>query len=73
MMPRSNPIQTPSHLRGDADPDTLAGLVRTSRRMGRFWPVLTAAEPAPAPVRHPGFPVSAHSSSLVEDLSEYGS
>ena len=75
MMPRSNPIQIPSHLRGDADPDTLAGLVRTSRRMGLFWPVLAAAEPAPAPGRRsgPGFAVSAHSSSLVEDLAEYGS
>jgi hypothetical protein len=72
MMPRSNPIQIPSYLRGDTDPDTLAGLVRTSRRMGQFWPLLATAEPAPAPSRRPGFPVSAHSSSLVEGLSEYG-
>jgi hypothetical protein len=76
MMPRSNPIQQiPSYLRGDADPDTLAGLVSTSRRMGLFWPLLAAAaepEATPAPGRRPGFPVSAHSSSLVEDLSEYG-
>ncbi len=74
MMPRSNPIQIPSHLRGDADPDTLAGLVRTSRRMGLFWPlVAAAAEPAQSPGRHLGFPVSEHTASLVEDLSEYGS
>jgi len=73
MMPRSNPIQIPSHLRGDADPDTLAGLVRTSRRMGLFWPLLAAAEPAHAPSRRLGFPVSEHTASLVEDLSEYGS
>ena len=73
MMPRSNPIQIPSHLRGDADPDTLAGLVRTSRRMGLFWPLLATAEPAQAPRKHPGFPVSEHTASLVRDLSEYGS
>ncbi|MHA6759344.1 hypothetical protein [Streptacidiphilus sp. PAMC 29251] len=73
MMPRSNPIQIPAYLRGDADADTLAGLVSTSRRLGLFWPLLAAAEPAPAPARRPGFPVSAHSSALVEDLSEFGS
>jgi hypothetical protein len=75
MMPRSNPVQQiPSYLRGDADSDTLAGLVSTSRRMGLFWPLLAAVtEPAPAPRRRPGFPVSAHTSSLVQDLSEYGS
>lgn len=74
MMPRSNPIQQiPSYLRGDADADTLAGLVSTSRRLGLFWPLQSAAaEPPPAPGRRPGFPVSAHSSSLVEEISEYG-
>ncbi|MFC1416757.1 hypothetical protein [Streptacidiphilus cavernicola] len=72
MMPRSNPIQIPSHLRGDADQDTLDGLVRTSRRLGLFWPLLASSEPAPTP-DHLGFPVSAHTASLVRDLSEYGS
>ena len=73
MMPRSNPIKVPAHLRGDADDDTLAGLVSTSRRLGKFWPLVAGAEPAPKPGSRPGFPVCAHSSALVEDLSEFGS
>jgi hypothetical protein len=82
MMPRSNPIQIPSHLRGNAEPDTLAGLVRTSRRMEAFWPLLATAAAAPTAEhgskqgsqhgsKH-GFRVSAHDADLVRDLSEYG-
>lgn len=74
MMPRSNPIHIPPHLRGDADADTLAELVQSSRRMGAFWPLLTAAVAAPAPAHRAGlgFRVSAHSADLVRELSEYG-
>ena len=77
MLPRNNPIHVPAHLRGDADADTLAGLVHTSRRMGLFWPLLAtdkaAADKAAAdkPVR-PGFEVSARSAALVRDLSDFG-
>ena len=72
MMPRSTPVTIPSYLRGDADEGTLAGLVQSSRRLGRFWPLLAVAEPRPLPDPHPGFQVSSRSASLVQDLSEYG-
>ncbi|MEY9835926.1 hypothetical protein [Streptacidiphilus sp. EB103A] len=73
MLPRNNPIQVPAHLRGDADADTLAGLVHTSRRMGLFWPLVATTDKAAAdqPV-HPGFKVSARSAALVRDLSDFG-
>jgi hypothetical protein len=76
MMPRSNPVHVPSYLRGDADADTLAGLVHTSRRMRQFWPLLATDEPAvpspSAPRVGPGFRVSPRSASLLRDLSEFG-
>ncbi|MFC1406176.1 MULTISPECIES: hypothetical protein [Streptacidiphilus] len=76
MLPRNNPIHVPAHLRGDADADTLAGLVHTSRRMGLFWPLLATSKAtdkatADRPV-HPGFEVSARSAALVRDLSDFG-
>lgn len=69
MMPRNNPTHIPSHLRGDAGPDTLAALVADGRRMGRFWPS-AVAQPAPAPTareprRGPGFRVTADSAALL--------
>ncbi|WP_042398889.1 hypothetical protein [Streptacidiphilus carbonis] len=72
MLPRNNPIHVPSHLRGDADPDTLAGLVRTSRRMGLFWPLLAVDAKGAAPSPHPGFKVSDRSAALVRELSDFG-
>ncbi|MEY9963649.1 hypothetical protein ABIA33_001682 [Streptacidiphilus sp. MAP12-16] len=72
MMPRSNPVKVPSYLRGDADAETLAGLVHTSRRMRKFWPLLAVDEPHTTPGRRTGFQVSSRSASLVKDLSEYG-
>ena len=76
MMPRSNPVHVPAHLRGDAGQDTLAALVADGRRMGRFWPS-AVAQPATSPVagsaaataheprRGPGFLVTADSAALL--------
>ena len=72
MLPRNNPIHVPAHLRGDADADTLAGLVHTSRRMGLFWPLLATDKAAADRPVHPGFEVSARSAALVRDLSDFG-
>ncbi|QMU68498.1 hypothetical protein GXP74_09910 [Streptacidiphilus sp. P02-A3a] len=72
-MPRNTPRHIPSHLRGDAGPDTLAALVADGRRMGRFWPS-AVAQPAAAPQagagareprREPGFRVTADSAALL--------
>jgi len=68
MMPRNNPVQVPSHLRGDAGPDTLAALVAEGRRMGRFWPTAPAAPAVGAgreARRGPGFRVTADSAALL--------
>ncbi len=72
MMPRNNPTHIPSHLRGDAGPDTLAALVADGRRMGRFWPSAVAQPAAGAvagavrePRRGPGFRVTADSAALL--------
>ena len=69
MMPSTNPVQIPAHLRGEAGPDTLAELVADGRRMGRFWPRHTAAETADgsASAAGPGhgFQVSPRSAALL--------
>ncbi|MEZ0093684.1 hypothetical protein [Streptacidiphilus sp. EB129] len=74
MMPRSNPVHVPPFLRGDADAETLAGLVHTSRRMRKFWPLLAVDEPHPPTAARvaPGFRVTPHEASLLHDLSEFG-
>ncbi|MFJ6213855.1 hypothetical protein ACIQGZ_11070 [Streptomyces sp. NPDC092296] len=68
--------QVSAALRGDAEPETLAGLVDSSRRMRLFWPVL-AASPEPLPPgaggrRRPGLAVSAGAVSVVAGMAEYG-
>ncbi len=65
MMPRTNPVHIPSHLLGEADPDTLSELARAGRQMGRFWPLLAVAEPAREPRRGPGFQVTPRSAALL--------
>jgi hypothetical protein len=70
MMPRTNPVHVPSHLVGEADPDTLSELVRTGRRMGHFWPRLAVEEPAREPRRGPGVTVSPRSAALLDDWLE---
>ena len=56
---------------GDAAPETLAGLVNSSRRMSFFWPV-SAAEPLPPQRPAPGFTVPPSAASLVAGMAEYG-
>ncbi|QMU75852.1 hypothetical protein GXW83_08975 [Streptacidiphilus sp. PB12-B1b] len=73
MMPRNTALTVPSHLRGEAGPDTLAALVADGRRMGLFWPKHTVGDPvAEAGVgagqdRRPGsgFRVPASSAALL--------
>ncbi|MEY9875927.1 hypothetical protein ABH931_005434 [Streptacidiphilus sp. MAP12-33] len=71
MMPDRNPVHIPAYLRGDADVDTLAGLVERGRRLGRFWPQL-AVEPREhtEPLRHrPSFRIGADEARLFGDIS----
>jgi hypothetical protein len=70
MMPRNNPVRVPAHLLGEADPDTLAGLVSSSRRLGRHWPLLPGTSD-PAPDGH-GFRVAARAAALVARMPDYG-
>ncbi|WP_037604854.1 hypothetical protein [Streptacidiphilus rugosus] len=80
MMPERSPIHIPAYLRGEADPDTLAGLVEGGRRLGLFWPLLAGSEgkgdakseaPQP-PRRRPGFRVGPREARLIGGMSEYG-
>ncbi|WP_377271992.1 hypothetical protein [Peterkaempfera sp. SMS 1(5)a] len=71
MMPEHDPRKVPAFLRGDADPETLAGLVSSSRRLGLFWPVLATA-PEPRPRAGRGFAVPPGAASLVAGMAEYG-
>ncbi|WP_371496652.1 hypothetical protein OG871_11775 [Kitasatospora sp. NBC_00374] len=58
-------------LRGDADPDSLAALVRSSRRLERFWPAL-ASGPEPVPATPAGVEVPAGAQRLVAGMPDYG-
>jgi hypothetical protein len=72
MMPEHSPIHIPAYLRGEADPDTLAGLVERGRRLGRFWPQ-AAVEPReqPEPLRsHPSFRIGAREARIFGGLPE---
>ncbi|WP_042431071.1 hypothetical protein [Streptacidiphilus anmyonensis] len=72
MMPERNPVQIPAYLRGDADADTLAGLVERGRRLGRFWPPLAAEPPEPTePLRRsPSFRIGAREARIFGGLPE---
>ncbi|GJF32933.1 hypothetical protein KNE206_56330 [Kitasatospora sp. NE20-6] len=71
MMPTQPSVRIPSHLKGDADPDTLDALVHSSRRLGRFWPLL-AAGPQPASSVPVGVSVPPGVQRLVASMAEYG-
>ncbi|WP_042369164.1 hypothetical protein [Streptacidiphilus neutrinimicus] len=71
MMPERNPVQIPAYLRGDADADTLAGLVERGRRLGRFWPPLAVEPPERSePLRHPSFRIGAREARIFGGLPE---
>jgi hypothetical protein len=73
MMPDRSPVHIPAYLHGEADPDTLAGLVEGGRRLGLFWPLLPAEEsPKPTPRRRPGFRVGPREARLIGGMSDYG-
>ncbi|WP_037577211.1 hypothetical protein [Phaeacidiphilus oryzae] len=82
MMPKDNPVHVPSYLLGEADPDTLEGLVRSSRRLGRHWPPLPGGRPSeeepseerPERPERPrrGFRVPARTADLIARMPEYG-
>lgn len=71
MMPNRPTLRVPTALKHEADTDSLDALVRSSRRMGAFWPVhATLTEPvhtAPA-----GVSVPVRTRRLVAGMSEYG-
>lgn len=71
MLPSHSPVQLPSALLGEADPDTLDALVDSSRRMGAFWPVL-ATGPQPGARPSTGISVPARTRDLVAGMAEYG-
>lgn len=71
MMPSHSPVRPPSMPRGDADPDSLAALVSSSRRLGRFWPPL-APGPQPAAAAPGGVKVSPGAQRLVAGMPDYG-
>ncbi|GAA4996259.1 hypothetical protein [Kitasatospora paranensis] len=71
MMPLQPSVRIPSHLVGDADPDTLDALVSSSRRLGRFWPLI-AAGPQPAAAAPAGVSVPSGAQRLVAAMAEYG-
>ncbi|RAG85362.1 hypothetical protein DN069_11930 [Streptacidiphilus pinicola] len=72
MMPEQSPIHIPAYLRGEADADTLAGLVERGRRLGRFWPQAAVEPPAPPapPRRHPVFRIGAREARIFGGLPE---
>ncbi|MFD9129277.1 hypothetical protein [Kitasatospora sp. NPDC059571] len=70
-MPIQPPARVPSHLKGDADPDTLDALVSSSRLLGRFWPRI-AAGPQPAAAPSAGVSVPSGAQLLVASMAEYG-
>ncbi|MFJ1702218.1 hypothetical protein [Kitasatospora sp. NPDC088346] len=70
-MPSHSPVRPPRALRGDGDPDSLAALVRSSRRLGRFWPPL-ASGPEPVPATPAGVEVTAGAQRLVAGMPDYG-
>ncbi|AUG76815.1 hypothetical protein CFP65_1947 [Kitasatospora sp. MMS16-BH015] len=53
------------------DPESLAYLVSTSRRMGRFWPS-SAPSPQPKAGAPVGVSVPARAQRLVAGMTEYG-
>jgi hypothetical protein len=72
MMPKDDPVHVPPCLLGEADPDTLAGLVRSSHRLGLHWPLLPADDQTGAERAHPGFRVPAGAADLIARMSDYG-
>ena len=74
MVPEHDPHELPTALKGEADSETLAGLVSSSRWMGLFWPV-SMVSPGPLPLsrpgRGPGFTVSDRAVSVVAGMAEY--
>ncbi|MFI9272507.1 hypothetical protein ACIGXM_17535 [Kitasatospora sp. NPDC052896] len=71
MLPSHFPVQPPSARGGEVDPDTLDALVDSSRRLGLFWPELTAG---PQPVARPAGHISvpARTRDLVARMAEFG-
>ncbi|MEU4113705.1 hypothetical protein AB0F71_04325 [Kitasatospora sp. NPDC028055] len=61
----------PSARRADADAETLDALVRSSRRLRRFWPLVTAG-PEPAAPASVGVRVPSGAQRLVAGMAEYG-
>ncbi|MEU9126736.1 hypothetical protein AB0D08_01250 [Kitasatospora sp. NPDC048540] len=71
MMPSHSPVRPSKVLRADSDPDSLAALVRSSRRLGRFWPPL-ASGPEPVAASPAGVEVPAGAQRLVAGMPDYG-
>ncbi|MER7847809.1 hypothetical protein ABTZ03_28140 [Kitasatospora sp. NPDC096077] len=57
--------------RADADGETLDALVSSSRRLRRFWPLVTAG-PEPATPASVGVRVPSGAQRLVAGMAEYG-
>lgn len=70
MMPTQYPGVSTDGPEGDTDPDSLDALLRSSRRMGRFWPP-SAAGPRPAVPAPTGVHVPARAQRLVAAMAEY--
>ncbi|MFF2080453.1 hypothetical protein ACFVXG_37540 [Kitasatospora sp. NPDC058162] len=68
MMPDHTPLTA---LRADADGETLDALVRSSRQLRRFWPLVTAG-PEPAAPASVGVLVPSGAQRLVAGMAEYG-
>ncbi len=71
MLPSHSPVQLPSVLKGEADPDTLDALLDSSRRLGVFWPVL-ATGPQPGTRPSTGISVPSRTRDLVAGMAEFG-
>lgn len=62
---------SPPVLRAEAE-ETLDALVNSSRRLRRFWPLPTAADPQPAAPAPTGVRVSSGAQRVVAGMAEYG-
>ncbi|GAA1969113.1 hypothetical protein [Kitasatospora viridis] len=65
------PTHSPAHQHGEADPDTLAALLDSSRRLNRFWPAQVGT-PQPGSAPHRPITVPARTRALVATMAEYG-
>ncbi|KJK59575.1 hypothetical protein UK12_02425 [Saccharothrix sp. ST-888] len=58
---------------GELEGDSLASLVSSSRRLGRFWPPSGSAPQAAVAPRPAGVSVPSRARKLVAQMPEYGS